>query len=68
MTSLTLSQADLYRVAGKSRDCHGFRNPCGLQVGVGRGRGTGWHFEPPTKPAPVAGVDGFVEGSLSAFF
>ena len=38
-----------------------------MQV-AGRGRGTGWHFEPPTKPTPVAGVDGFVEGSLSAFF
>ena len=53
--------------AATCRDCHGFRNPCGLRVGVGRGTGTGWHFEPPTKPAPVARVDGFVEGSLSAF-
>ena len=57
-----------HTAAATGRDCHGFRNTCGLRVGVGTGTGTGWHFEPPTKPAPVAGVVRFVEGSLSAFF
>jgi hypothetical protein len=42
-----------------SRECHGFRNPRGLQVRVGTGAGTGWQFTTLGKPAPVAWVDGF---------
>ena len=44
------------------RDCHG------LRVGVGVGMGEGWQLRTPWNPQPVARVDGFVEGSLSAFF
>ena len=48
------------------RDCHGFTNPHGSRVQVGKGAGTCWPFTPPEKPAPVAWVSQGFMGSRSA--
>ena len=47
------------------RDCHGFTNPRGSWVRVGKGVGMVWPFTPPEKPAPVAWVSQGFTGSRS---
>ena len=48
--------------APAARDCHGFINPCRLQVRVGAGAGAGWNFSTLRKPAPASTGSGFVAG------
>ena len=46
---------------GAGRECHGFSNPHGSQVGVvtGAGAGAGWKFTPLKNPHPCHGFEGF---------
>ena len=46
-----------------TRDCHRFTNPCGSQVWVGKGVGTGWPFTPLEKPKAMAWVSQRFTGS-----
>ena len=41
------------------RECHGFSNPHGSQVGVVTGAGAGWKFTPLKNPHPCHGFEGF---------
>ena len=42
------------------RECHGFSNPRGSQVGVVTGVGAGWKFTPLKNPHPCHGFEGFL--------
>ena len=42
-----------------NRECHGFSNPHGSQVGVVTGVGAGWKFTPLKNPHPCHGFEGF---------
>jgi len=42
------------------RENHGLHNPCGSQVRVAAGTGTGWKFPTRKKPVPAGGLCGFV--------
>ena len=42
-----------------TRECHGFSNPHGSQVGVVTGAGAGWKFTPLKNPHPCHGFEGF---------